>query len=1230
MAVNLSDEQFRQLLASLGSRRNTLASCSATFDGKKSSDAVETFLAAVRVYKKIENISDTDALDGLPLLLHGEAAVWWQGVKDNVSTWAQFEQKLRGNFAPKKPEYLIYHEIISERQEKFEDTATFIAKKRMLFSQLPVAEQLMEKQQLDLIYSLLNLRIRDKVPRNDVHNFEELIRDARGVEQVLQEKGEPIPVATSTRIKSKIRCRYCKGIGHSIEECRKRKSSILKENEQLQPVTTTNSKPQGTTVAAKVSCYGCGAPGVYRSSCSTCNGDKAEKKIEFCAVKVEVVTYARPTIYVNIGGQSETAFVDTCAKASVASFQLFDTLRKRGQVFNQQNVCITLADGVPRQENVCTFNAPLELCGRKFITNFIVLPHSVDNRTLLGIGFLKQAGIQLNLGQFTWSFLDNPHEEYELYTEDFVHFTEEKKNSPPRMINISALSPAQPVPRNLPSTTTMKLPAEPLLPPTPKFTHQLKHADLPSEAASTGYQLIPIDLPGTPPQLKRFKATVFDGYSPRLNYIMQDAIMNTSFDDSCLSPHSEDLFPTICNLPVPSNVKHLQTFLQTCSWYRRFIDNFSRIAEPLTRLTKKKAVWAWTEEQDTAYNKLKRLLTTAPVLKQADFTKPFILKTDASNYALGAVLVQGEGENEHPVEYASRLLTSAERNYSTTEKEALAVVWAINKFAGYIDGSPIIVVTDHQALKWLMSLKSPTGRLARWALQLQGFDITIKYTPGRTNVVADTLSRPPCTEENIKLCGICSVMVDMPIRSTSEVRDEQLKDDRISKIVNALEDDKKDEDAHYWSNKGYLLNNGLLYRNNPNVENDDAQLVVPQHEWANVLSTYHDNPLAGHYGSDKTYEAIAKRYYWTGMRKYIQAYVKNCVDCQRYKVNNQKPAGLLQTTAMNQRFEVLSFDLFGPLPESENGMTWVFIVEDLASRWVELFALDTATAENCALTLINEIFLRYGFPRRVISDNGTQFVSAVMQQVAFCMKIKHAFTPVYHPETNPVERRNRDLKTQLAILLGDNHRDWPNKLPCIRFAMNTAQSTSTNCSPAFLTFGRELKTLDDSLHNFREILISENFVPEITPKLLQLALTLERAKEVQEMKEEQRKEYVDQQRRRDPGYNIGDLVMVTLHPVSKASRGICSKFAPRRDGPYMVKRKHGPSSYEIVNPEDPNVSLGVYHSSALTAFSSNKTHLPEPVQALKRRGRPRKTEPKHGNGVQQKRGRGRPRKNTTH
>ncbi|GBM57841.1 Retrovirus-related Pol polyprotein from transposon 17.6 [Araneus ventricosus] len=251
---------------------------------------------------------------------------------------------------------------------------------------------------------------------------------------------------------------------------------------------------------------------------------------------------------------------------------------------------------------------------------------------------------------------------------------------------------------------------------------------------------------------------------------------------------------------------------------------------------------------------------------------------------------------EHPIEYASRLLNSAERNYSTTEREALAVVWALNKFRGNIEGSKITEASDHQPLKWLMKLKSPSGRLARLALQLQSFDLNLEYIPGKSNVVADMLSGLDYDQE-IPSCEENTVSIDIPARSPMEIREEQLKDEDLRKIIHCFENDDKDVNYANWLEKGYLMNQGVLYRYSHESESEEAQLVVPTHERDKILKEHHDSPNAAHYGSDGTNQRIAKRYFWIGMRKFITNYVKNCLDCARFKASNQKPAGLLQTPA---------------------------------------------------------------------------------------------------------------------------------------------------------------------------------------------------------------------------------------------------------------------------------------------------------------------------------------------
>lgn len=331
---------------------------------------------------------------------------------------------------------------------------------------------------------------------------------------------------------------------------------------------------------------------------------------------------------------------------------------------------------------------------------------------------------------------------------------------------------------------------------------------------------------------------------------------------------------------------------------------------------------------------------------------------------------------------------------------------------------------------------------------------------------------------------------------------------------------KNKEDVVHWSKRGFLMNDGILYCYD-NDDSENAQLVVPKYERKDILAYYHNDETSGHYGIERTMKKITSRYYWPGIRKDIEKHVKNCIECQRYKATNLKPAGLYQTVSSNQRFEVVAIDLFGPLPVTPRGFQWIFIVEDIASRWVEIFPLEIASAESCAKTLIDEIFLRFGVPRKIISDNGVQFVSAVMQKVVFCLNIEHILTPVYHPEANPVERKNRDMKAQLAILVGNDHDLWDEKLPSIRFAMNSTYCQSTKYTPAYLTFGRELRTLDDVKHDVRSIIQSENFVAEITPYLKTMAEVFKEVKENVHKQQDHNKRNSNDQRRPQPSLDIG-------------------------------------------------------------------------------------------------------------
>lgn len=677
-----------------------------------------------------------------------------------------------------------------------------------------------------------------------------------------------------------------------------------------------------------------------------------------------------------------------------------------------------------------------------------------------------------------------------------------------------------------------------------------------------------------------------------------------------ISPQGIEPDPTkvevVVNMKAPGNVKELKTFLQTCSWFRKFIPQFSDIARPLTDLTKKDRRWQWGTDENRAFEELKLRLTTSPILRQPNFDEPFVLRTDASAYALGAVLMQGSSPTEErPLEYASRLLTPAERNYHTTEREALAVVWALEKFRGYVEGARVHVATDHQPLKWLLSLKTPSGRLARWAMKIQGYDLDIGYTPGRVNVIADTLSRPVVDKEiepSTESCNICPVVVDLPRRGPEEMREAQMEDPEVWKIIKDFEDPCNPDAAIQWTERGYYLSQGVLYRCDPDGESEEPQLVVPESLRSEIMKELHDAPTAGHLGVERTLKRIKERFYFKGMRTFVTRYLKSCDDCQKYKATNLKPAGLLQTPVLHQRGEVLAMDLFGPLPEGDKGERWIFLVEDTATRWVELFALCDSTAETCARILIEEVFLRFGLPRRIISDNGSQFVSATMQKAMFILGIHQSLTPVYHPEANPAERKNRELKQQLAILVGPEHRRWPAALPAVRFAINSAWNQGTGHSAAYLMFAREMRSPLAVNTDLRGILAAQNYVPQITPYLAEFTRVLEDVNHRWEEQQDSRKMSGDCKRREGPFYEKGDLVLVQTHPTSNASKGFTSKFAPRREGPYVVLEVVSPTSYII--QDSAGEIRGKYHASALTPYVGEGSAVKHP----RRRGRPAKSQ----------------------
>lgn len=187
-----------------------------------------------------------------------------------------------------------------------------------------------------------------------------------------------------------------------------------------------------------------------------------------------------------------------------------------------------------------------------------------------------------------------------------------------------------------------------------------------------------------------------------------------------------DKVRAIIELPTSANVRELRRFLGVASWYRRFVPSHATVVAPLNGLLRKKSRWQWEGEHEAAFQTIKQEVATAPVLKCPDFTRMFVLRTDASAVGLGAVLTQ-DLDGREQVAYASRTLQNAEHNYSATEKESLAVMWEIQKMRPYLEAYRFKVITDHFSLKWLQTPEIPSGRLARWSVALQQFDFEVEY-----------------------------------------------------------------------------------------------------------------------------------------------------------------------------------------------------------------------------------------------------------------------------------------------------------------------------------------------------------------------------------------------------------------------------------------------------------------------------------------------------------------------
>ena len=356
-----------------------------------------------------------------------------------------------------------------------------------------------------------------------------------------------------------------------------------------------------------------------------------------------------------------------------------------------------------------------------------------------------------------------------------------------------------------------------------------------------------------------------------------------------ISPNPQKIV-AVKSFPTPTSVKSIRQFLGLASYYRRFVPNFARVASPLYALTRQDVPFQWTLNCQQSFEGLKDLLTTPPVLAYPDFSKEFVVHTDASGEGLGAILEQEQEDGQlHPVAYASRSINKHEKQYGVTELEALGVVWAVKHFRSYLIGQKCRVYTDHAPLKSMLHARHQTGKLARWSNMLAEVDLEICYRPGRTNSNADALSRSPVEEATDHYeREVASVSASSKSeQSSTEIAMLQHADPNFQPILAYLEkkelptDEKKARRLVIESDR-FTIIEGVLYLIDSS-RSHRLRIAAPSTIQETLLKENHSGLLAGHFSPKSVYEKLARRYWWEGMYRDVVQHCKACLTCASYR-----------------------------------------------------------------------------------------------------------------------------------------------------------------------------------------------------------------------------------------------------------------------------------------------------------------------------------------------------------
>ena len=564
--------------------------------------------------------------------------------------------------------------------------------------------------------------------------------------------------------------------------------------------------------------------------------------------------------------------------------------------------------------------------------------------------------------------------------------------------------------------------------------------------------------------------------------------------------------------PTPKTVYDVRSFLGFVGYYRRFIKNFSRITKPIrevitglenqSKRAAKKTYIEWTDAANAAFEHLKTMCVSTPILAYPDYQLPFTLHTDSSTDGLGAVLYQKQDGKMRVIAYASRSVSKAESNYPAHKLEFLALKWAVcEKFHEYLYGSKSFeVFTDNNPLTYVLTSAKLDACGQRWVAKLANYNFSIRYRCGVSNTEADALSRikwPEALSDNVDIENGCmdthvinavltgavtksslieSVSCSAKVipteldKDTGKLSDinwtkEQRLDPDLGVIIRLIESgqlnkrrlqgkDSSEVKSFLRNRKCLKLVKDVLYRksysDNSTSKKTLWQLVVPKFFRERALLGCHDD--VGHQGILRTLSLLRERFYWPGMQEEATQHVLKCSRCLRRK---HPPQGApLQPILVTQLLELVHMDYLS-LEPSKGNIENVLVITDHFTRYALAYPSKTQTAQATARILWDNFICHYGFPEKFISDQGRNFESDLIKELCKIAGVKEIHTTPYHPQGNgQCERFNSTLCNMLSTLSEDEKSDWKSHLGCMTHAYNCTKHASTTYSPYYLMFGR--------------------------------------------------------------------------------------------------------------------------------------------------------------------------------